>query len=225
MVKHSLTLITAFIILIFNYSYSYDWEDHYPLLVTGCARSGTGYITKALGACGFELGHEWPKRDGLSSWLFASDCDVAPWGPQPDSIRFDHIFHQVRYPLFVISSVYTTEPPESWAYIMSQILDISPLDSQVVKSAKYWYYWNLKAEKKAEWTYRVEDFENVFEEFGARLGISLDLNAIKTVPKDVNTRGPHTRDFTWDELKVELDSDLYENIRSLAKHYGYILED
>ena len=33
-----------------------------------------------------------------------------------------------------------------WNYILSQIPEIRISDSHLVKCAKYWYYWNLKAE-------------------------------------------------------------------------------
>ncbi len=200
-------------------------KECYPLLITGCARSGSGYIAKVLDQCGIEFGHEWIKKDGMSSWLFVADSGPQPWGTNLDSIEFKHIFHQVRHPLAVISSVFTTESESTWNYVCAHIPEISQKDSRTVKSAKYWYYWNLKAEKKAEWTYRIEDFENVFEEFSRRSGFSLNIDILQKIPKNMNTRGKHFFDFTWDLLKKELDPTLYENIRTLARHYGYILED
>ena len=204
------------------------------LLVTGCARSGTGYIAKVLQKCGLDVGHERLGAEGISSWVMAVESIFSPWGPPRHNLKFKHIFHQVRDPLKVISSTYMTEGPQSWAYIIQHIPQIKWNDSFVVKSAKYWYYWNLKAAECAEWTYRVEDLEQVWEEFEKRLGKKLDRSAFSEIAKNYNRRDlkPLSResnllleDFTWKDLKEELDPQLYENLRSLAKKYGYAVVD
>ncbi len=197
-------------------------EEHF-LLITGCSRSGTMYISKILNECGLNIGHEWTEKDGLSSWLFAVNTDAAPWGPQPNQIHFQHIFHQVRDPLKVISSVFTHEPLESWQYIIAHIPEISWEDSRLTKASKFWYYWNLKAEQKAEWTYRVEAIKEILPEFSQRLGIPLDPSALDRVPTNSNTRGSYyfAEEFKWSDLEAELSPELYANIRQLANRYGY----
>lgn len=215
--------LLIFFLLPFLFFQTLDAKLERDLLVIGCARSGTGYISKALKKCGYDIGHE---NDigvkGLSTWLLAVKTDKPAWGPSWNDVGFKHIFHQVRHPLKVISSVHTTEPHESWEYIIANIPEMSWDDSHVVKSAKYWYYWNLKAESIAEWTYRLEDLDDLWNEFEFRLNITLNREIIANIPKDTNTRGKHSREFTWEVLEKELPSDLYENIRALALRYGYL---
>jgi hypothetical protein len=203
------------------------------LLITGCARSGTCYMARVLQQAGLDIQHEQIGKDGVSSWFMTVRADSTPWGPGRNGIAFSHIFHQVRHPLKVISSVYTTEGVKSWGYSMPFIPQILPEDSYIVRSAKYWYYWNLMAAKEAEWTYRVEDLANVWEEFEKRLGRKLDIKALTTIPTDANSRlfKPPSRgnnklekDFTWEDLKMNLDEELYLNIRNLAKQYGYSVD-
>lgn len=193
------------------------------VLITGCSRSGTMYISKLLTECHLDVGHEWTGNDGLSSWLFAVNAEIAPWGTEPGSVTFKHTFHQVRDPLKVISSVFTHEPQESWEYIISNIPEISWEDSRLTKAAKFWYYWNLSAQAKSEWTYRVEDIAAALPEMGRRLGIDLDNSAIERVPTNSNTRGNYyyPDEFKWTDLEAELTPELYENIRELARFYGY----
>lgn len=208
------------IFLLNGEGYASNKPTHY-LLITGTARSGTSYIAKVLQKCGLEIGHETLKKDGVSSWVMAVHDDKTPWGPARNGLRFVHIFHQVRHPLKVIASVYVTEPPKSWEYIQKHIPQIRSEDPHLVKCAKYWYYWNLKAYKEAEWTYRVEDLENVWEDFQDRLAYRWDRKVLQEVPKDTNTRNVVLPKFTWQDLQRSLDPTLYKNIRQLALQYGY----
>lgn len=198
---------------------------HKFLLITGCARSGTTYISKVLSNSGLEIGHERLLKDGCASWPMAVDSDVSPYGPPSKGIHFEHIFHQVRDPLQTISSVFTTEGPTSWQFICSMIPNIYPTDTKLTRAAKYWYYWNLAAEKKSEWTYKVEEIEFVWDEMCQRLDISLSRDALATVSKTINQRGPHRINCTWQMLKNELPLELYLNIQLLAHKYGYPIED
>jgi hypothetical protein len=195
-------------------------EDSRPLLITGCARSGTGYISKLMTRCGLDIGHEAWGKDGCSSWVMAVDDENPPWGESSHNVQFDHVFHQVRHPLKVISSVYSTEPETSWNYISKHIPEIKREDSHLVKCAKYWYYWNLKAQEKAEFTYRVEDIDNALKKMGQLLHNDLDNSAISLVSDKTNTR-PHSREFSWKDLEKELPKDLLKNIQNLASSYGY----
>lgn len=195
------------------------------LLVTGCARSGTGYISAVLKLCGLDIGHEYVGEDGCSSWPMAVDALACPWGPTTQGLEFEHTFHQVRHPLLVISSVNTTEPQVTWDYVCHEMPQIKQEDPRIVKCAKYWYYWNLAAEKKAEWTYKLEEIDLVFEEMGCRLGVPLNKLVLKLVSRSTNHRWNHIHDYTWDDLRKELPKDLFDNIQKMAVRYGYSIDD
>jgi hypothetical protein len=223
LIWHRVTILLLAVALAFTsihcYHHLYAKKKRF-LLVIGCSRSGTGYITKILKGCGYKIGHELIKKDGASSWEMTVDHKKTPWGDSRSRYRFDHIFHQVRHPLKVIGSVYATEHRRSFEFFQKHIPEIKPEDSRLTQCAKYWYYWNLKAEAQAEWTYRVEELDSIWGELEARLGKKLDKNVLKTVPKTTNTRGVH-QDFTWKDLEQELEPDLYLKIRALAQKYGY----
>lgn len=189
------------------------------LLITGCARSGTTYITEVLRHCGLDVLHERDGNDGIVSWLMAARDFSTPYGPAYYNFRFKHIFHQVRDPLKSMSS-FTTESERAWNFVMKHTPQIKPTDSMIAKCAKYWYYWNKRAEAKAEWTYRVEDIQDVFEEMGNRLGLYLNPEAIHKVDTNVNHR---TRDvnYTWEEVKANLAPEMYQKLIDLARRYGY----
>jgi hypothetical protein len=191
------------------------------LLITGCARSGTTYIAKILQEGGLQVGHEYVGKDGTSSWDLAARPKEGRWKVRLENYRFAHIFHQTRHPLKVISSVYLTEDQDSWDYIRTYVPEIRDNDSHLTKCAKYWYYWNLKAEAMSEWTYRIEEIDNLLGEFERRLGKKIDHSALERIPRNTNTKGTPPNEFSWEDLQKELDTDLYQKICSLAEKYGY----
>ncbi len=164
------------------------------------------------------------KKDGACSWEMTIDAKTVPWGASRHGYHFAHIFHQVRHPLKVISSLYYTESLESFDFIRQHIPEITPADSHLTQCAKYWYYWNLKAEAQAEWTYRIEEIDHLWDEFALRLNKKINTNLLTIVPKTVNSRGA-TPPMTWEQIQQELEPDLYQKIRALAENYGYIIHD
>lgn len=216
-------ILAIFLYLIFSTHHLLGDEKF--VLVTGTARSGTFYITKVLKECGLDVKHEFFGNDGASSWLMVPETEETPWGPGRKGVTFKHILHQVRDPLKCMSSVYTTEPPLAWTYIMQNTPEITWLDPKVVRCAKYWYYWNLRAEELAEFSYAVEDIENQWENLENVLDMKLDKTALDRISKDVNTRGSYKLEITWKLLKRELDPYLFKQIQIMAEKYGYAIED
>jgi len=108
-----------------------------------------------------------------------------------------------------------------WDFVCRNAPEIKMDDPHLVRCAKYWYYWNLKAEKMAEWTYRIEDFEEKRFEMERRLGI--ELTAYPNISKKTNTRG-ELKQFTWNDLREVLTKKDFKNIRKLAVRYGYTVD-
>lgn len=196
------------------------------LLIIGCGRSGTKYMSKVLFASGLDIQHERMGQHGSVSWLMTpAEAESAPWGPISKDYQFGHILHQVRDPVKVIQSYYNLRPWATWVWISRFVPEIEPADSTLTKCAKYWYYWNLIAEARAELTYRIEDFDADYQIVGDQIGMNFDRATISEIPKNTNTiRDPSHRTITWQVLKAELDPELYEKVRDLALRYGYTVE-
>lgn len=192
------------------------------LLITGCGRSGTTYIARLLQKSGYDIQHERPGTIGSASWpmtvgYYAVDIYA---NDEP----FDHIFHQVRHPLPVIYSWAQTCPDLNlpvWNFIRQHIPEIDPLDSLIVQCAKYWYYWNLLAEQRAEWRYQIEEIETKTSEFIQRSGLFIDPWAFKTTSKQLNGKKKRGNKLSWNDLSKQIPPDLYQNIREMALRYGY----
>lgn len=161
-------------------------SSSYTVLVTGCGRSGTQYTAALLNRLGLAVGHESLGPDGVASWCMAVDSSDAPWGSGRHGLSFAHVFHQVRHPLDVIPSL-TTFAPASWEFI-ARFIPIDPEEPILRRAAKYWLFWNERAEKLAEWRYPIEEISEQFDAFCTRLGIPARREAIDHTSRMTNSR-------------------------------------
>jgi hypothetical protein len=218
----------VFLLCVHSILFSQEVNPPPKLLILGCGRSGTNYMAELLATAGLDVLHERAGgRDGLVSWpmLFNS---YSPWGPIEKDLEYQHIFHQVRNPLHVITSWKVNLPDlnrDEWHFIRKHIPQISKNDSLLVHCAKYWYYWNKRIEKKAEWRYRIEDIEEIFPLLQEKLDVALYAEAINEVPRNFNSWEPTTEKITWKKLYYALPRELFNKIQSMAVRYGYSIED
>lgn len=173
--------------------------------------------------------HEKPGgEEGVVSWPMVVNS-YSPWGPAAENIKFRHVFHQVRHPLGVITSWYVNlwnMESDEWRLIRQHVPEISlQKDSLLEHCAKYWYYWNLKAERMAHWRYRIEDFEQVIPEMSKRLNYSFHAEVYSNLPKNLNSWSDTSKRLTWAELKQAISEDLYIKIEKMALRYGYSIKD
>lgn len=219
-------------LLIFNVAL-HSSQPKKRLLIVGCAASGTHYIAQVLEKSGLHVGHEKLGDDGLVSWTMVGNRIgyAEPKEIEDPKSHFEHIFHQIRDPLRVIRNRYSPNTNKnldsvSWTFNRKVIPEMHRDDPLLVHCAKYYYYWNLKAEEMAEFSYRIEDFESALPEFEHRLGFRIDRKALSQQSKKTHTwekwNPGNYIDITWELLEKELPSDLYSNLRALAQRYGYL---
>jgi len=206
-----------------------------PFLITGCARSGTTFLYEALKKSGVKVGHEMLAQDGCVAWQCAFDKSYGSykWNFPVGTIRFNRILHVVRDPIKVITSMYNQSIPpahaswnHAWRYICSVCPEISLNDPPLIRCAKYWYYWNLSAEKRAAFTFRIEDVEKNLDLISQFIGHTVDKNIIANMPKNVNHYRIKTDyEISWASLSVELEPSFFHRLQELALKYGYPIED
>lgn len=179
------------------------------LVVIGCGRSGTGFSTRLFQELGLDIKHEEMGKDGTSSW------PATLWNHLPQ--EFEHIFHQVREPLNAISSIQTFVEG-SWRFIGRQNF-FKLTDDKILNSANYWYHWNLLAETRTDFRYRVEDIFDLLPLICSELGMEYkDLSYLKE--KGINSRKGTFDKLTWGTIK-EKNEALYNKIYNMALRYGY----
>lgn len=185
------------------------------VLIVGCSRSGTMYMSEVLRELGLDVRHERMGRDGAVSWRQAKGRVFRMHGCP---VMFAHTFHQVRAPLPSISSM-ATMGPQAWHYAYTILPEVDPGASTLLRSMQLWYYLNQRFERQAERTFRIENIDEVLPDLCETLGVRFSKKALKSVPRNVNSREHMTAG--WSELFVESPS-LTSGIMGLAGHYGYV---
>lgn len=183
-------------------------------LITGCGRSGTTYITKVLQNNGVPAFHERCDADCAVSWKLLFEKDRKK--------HYQVVLHQIRNPLDCISSM-TTAGANSWKFIQNRIPEISPADPIIVKSAKYWYYWNKRAESISSLSYPIEHLSTYLPAINRLLKIDIKYETLTQISNTTNTR-KHCS-ITWEYLRKNLPKELFNNIQAYAKKYGYLSND
>ena len=200
-----------------------------PLLIIGCGRSATKYITKVLKIGGVQIGHERLGPEGMASWLPVTKKRYKhPFrGDRYEDFQKVYkvdpiIVHQVRTPIKVISS-FQVASSRSWLYISRVEPKIKKDEPLIIRCMKYWLYWNLKAERMAEWTYPVEHLPSLWETFCEKIErpflIDQKEQCLRS-SKEENTRKEYYTLFKWKDL-YDTDRNLTEKIKTLGRKYGY----
>jgi hypothetical protein len=186
-------------------------------LISGFPRSGTKYLAAALKASGLDVGHEEHGKDGIVSWCHIADGYLS-WAGDIFPEQFDQVLHVVRDPLKCISSAQTLRD-ETFEFMFRHIDRPSGVRS-IVWYMHTWLKWNELIEKKASYRYRIEDFDNCFNEVLANAGcVTIDYPPVFS--KMINSR-LHSN-YSWTDLK-RADKKLYKQIRDKAISYGYKIE-
>lgn len=213
------------------------------LLIVACARSGTTFMQKAFQKCGFDFGHEYVGADGCVSHWFPVEANSYPAFHKlkahvgehetRSDYTFQHVLHQVRHPLGVISSNVHTMTKDHRMWLRDFGLVIPERAPKEFFAMNYWLHWNVICEEHARQhggrTYRIEDIDEEWPSIIKLLDSDaplpeldrqmhrkarwakpfIDREAVKAAP-----------DLTWGDLD-RVDSLLASAIRAKAKEYGY----
>lgn len=212
------------------------------LLVTGCGRSGTLYITSYLQKLGLDVRHEEPVppngvmgQDGMVSWFMAVDDANPPMGPSSNHYEFEFVLHLVRHPLKVIASVAQfifKLDLKSYKYIKKHCgFTHWPEFSQSIEkekliecAAEYWLCWNKLTNSIATHRARVEFLNDDITSLFNDLALILNTEVTNEIPKTVNSRSKYIQDtiwiLSWEKLYA-IEPCLAEKVNILANEYGY----
>lgn len=227
------------------------------VVVIGCPRSGTGFISQLLKEHDLDVGHEVWGKNGISDWRltwqkpkytppppppakvkakkppppprspfrtdYPPDPPPEPDPPEPKAEPVEEnpvytILHQVRHPLNVIASLVTIAPV-SWELIACHTR-LTVDDPALTRSMMAWLYMNELAQCRAEYTYRVENIRQEFDEICRRAGFEVQFKTDYQTSETTNRR-KHP-EVTWEMLEAE-DAKLAEQVRAVAIRYGYAL--
>lgn len=201
-------------------------------LVTGCARSGTVYMSHAFTEAGIWTGHE--KAINIDDYCTHWETGEVAWQAAAylPGLRQQNpampIFHQVRHPLLCVRScvnysIFSVH--HAYANFAFRVMGKSPEArlsmSELEQACYYWLRWNQLVEPYADYRYRIEDIDE--ERFKALLILSGNGNgnaaAINDLPRNMNapTSKAKLENLTWDDIPGWIRFNMQEQ----ALRYGY----
>jgi hypothetical protein len=184
------------------------------IVITGCPRSGTKFISLLLRAHGLDVPHEYWGSDGIVAGMLAGDPTLKHF------VSRITVIHQVRHPLKTIASL-TTIQEVGWQFMSRRLGNLALPEDKVHRGMMIWHDWNRLSEQHAARTYRVEGIEGRLSEICALAGLTpMKRHPGVTVSTNANAR-PHP-ELTWDQCD-RMNQPLTRAIRQLASHYGYKL--
>ena len=202
-------------------------------LIIGCGRSGTKYISNLLRVSNLDVGHEVFGKDGVVSWEMTPDdggfsCGIRKEKGKENKCDFNVIIHQVRDPLKQIRSFLTVSRGKMengirspwWDYIGLYTSVIPTLGPTLHNCMKYYYEWNKIAENRADWRFRIENIDKVYDKLCYKLNITPNFEILSNLSRTLNERRKVGNLLTWDDLYNE-DDKLCEKIHFMANMYGY----
>jgi hypothetical protein len=202
------------------------------IIITGCPRSGTGYMAEVLTRSGLQCGHE--NVFDLECKPFTIQADSS-WLAAPRLFAHgrDYVVHLTRHPLLVIESLLrigfwhhaASRPYRKFVIQYTGKLSCSPL----MQSMYLWVSWSTMAETYADKRLKVEtltakDIAGILRTAGVQPDIGKVSAALLNVPRNWNTkdRGFGSGPLTAGALQAA-NSALYDTMRTMAEGYGYEL--
>ena len=204
------------------------------VLIVGCPKSATKYASKCWQSFGYDIKYEKIGKDGMSSW-FAAVSDKFSFASKTfdrKRVKFRVVLHQIRNPLNVIGSILAMDlsnciDERKLAFICKRT-SASIFDLPLLRALKIWVEWNKKAEKMADFSYQIEDWNE--DKNGIRDKI-FDLVGVKKENRqkvNLSNKGhgceshPGFKKVTVDDIKRKVkDRVLLQEFQQLCDKYNY----
>lgn len=186
-------------------------------LIAAYPRSATRYMSELLILNGIDMKHEEIGNDGTVSWLHISS---GKWTETIDipKFQFNGIFHQVRYPLDVISSAMTIQD-DTIDFMLKNLNCIRKRDTRLHQIMLTYILWNELIERQSIMTFKVENIINIFPKLLTILNKTVE-NPCFDLSKEINTRKEKYTQLTWSDLE-NCDKPLWGIIKKMSLRYGY----
>ncbi len=183
-------------------------------IITGCPRSGTGFMARLFTEAGIACGHE--QKHGFEHGFRVDNPQAeSSWMAEADT----ETIHIVRNPLEVVSSMITRRfleddmrGNEYTKFAFDNVPELKGL-SGFNRYMYFWIAWNRRIEKQTKKRFRIEDIDNDKEGF------------IKEycTPKNIYKNERYNANEIRKILKLEdiPDSKIKEEFIEMAERYGY----
>lgn len=188
------------------------------ILVTGCPRSGTRFVSRELLDAGVVARHERMGRDGIVSGLFCVDDYFYAIDrltiPRFRDCKFEHVYHLVRDPGEVIPSMVTNLRDNFWHWQEKHTGILGDTEPAELKAGLFWLVWNGIVEENLPQArrIRIEDWASEWPKMANALGVEA-----KEIRSGDRFKTEHPR-LDWEQIT---DDEVRASVQEMAHRYGY----
>jgi hypothetical protein len=211
-----------------------------PIIITGCKRSGTAYISTLITVSGYWCSHErffkGSMRWGINPLMIQdkypgvieSSYAAAPFIDAMDV----HRVHQVRHPLLVTASImaregYNLDKRKDWT-IKKCPQSAEPGDDRLSLILRFWLEWNRMVARSADYRWRLEEvladpgiIAEPLTEWGRPVSRDQVELGASVLPGRVNESSVPLTRLSWGDIP---EGKLKGEVMSAAEGYGYGLD-
>jgi len=190
-------------------------------IITGCPRSGTGFMSKLFSYAGIPCGHEqiYGCDVGYRTVNFEAESS---WMAMPFLRRHKDIIHITRDPLKVISSLWGMEGLENIeddyiSFVYHHLPDIAEY-SGLEKYMYFYTEWNKAIEKHTDNRYKLEDINKDKRKFISQFIEPEEIYVKEDYNGFVSRRKEEPPKLTLKDLPR---GKVKRQFKKLSKRYGY----
>lgn len=189
-------------------------NENLQILISGCPRSGTRFISHQLQSNGIKAPHEKIGRNGSVSWFHILPNYHFPKWAIKNSEQFNpkFILHQIRPPFETINSMLAIA--DDSFNVMAGYLNL-PSDRSLENHMKVWLEWNKMVEKRSEFTYSLYDLTKlksfIKTKFGRKFKIVDATNSQKNVRQKMSNVKTTTKQCYNFAHSLAVECDQYYN--------------
>jgi hypothetical protein len=203
-----------------------------PILITGSPGSGTHSVVALFEMNGIQLAHESVGASGSVAWpymvdakkynLAFSDVHSCPW-LSPTHTTFRHVFHLVRCPIDVISSM-TSHNDCSLNYESRTMGfgNAAPCHKPCTNLRFLGNLWLAEQERLQSYTegrFRIDQIPIMFQEVCRASGFNPGVCNSQLFPKRAHNQRSHPT-VSWLQMKQEAP-EIYAQLLAKAREYGF----
>lgn len=178
------------------------------ILITGCPRSGTRYLSNVFNRVGLDVGHECVRFNGCSSGFYVGDFPTYPVGHKEpvSSINWFYVIHIIRDPQKAVPSLARlltdVAAVRRWYKQFGLITDSV---DQSAMNVWYWSHKNVIKNIKPDITVNIDWFPEYWPEISHKLNITHDF----PYKVRIDNSYPYTSKYTWEDLnRIDLEKSV-----------------
>jgi len=170
------------------------------ILITGCPRNGTRYMSNIFNRVGKKIGHEYVSEDGCSSGFYVGDFEDYPVSHKipVSQIKWNYIIHVYRHPCRAVPSL--ARLLQDVAAVRRWYAEFGLITDDLTESAMCVWNWSHRQVMKnlnPDITVNLDWLPEYWPEISKSVGVTSEF----PYRVRVDNSYPYIKELNWDDLE------------------------